>query len=99
MVKMRWFSSRKSRDFSFLNRLCFVLRPIDNVVHFGDSNEKRVLSFGTRQMIFKELIKERVKRNVRSKSDKHEMPMAVQRAPTESQPFVSSRFSMMKFFV
>lgn len=60
--------------------------PIDNVVHFGDSNEKRVLSFGTRQMIFKELLKERVKRNVRSKSDKHEMPMAVQRVPTESQP-------------
>ncbi|CAF4414745.1 unnamed protein product, partial [Rotaria magnacalcarata] len=47
--------------------------PIDVVAYFSGSNDKHGLSFGTRQMIFKELLKERVKRNIRLKSDKQEM--------------------------
>ncbi|CAF4415308.1 unnamed protein product, partial [Rotaria magnacalcarata] len=47
--------------------------PIDVVAYLSGSNDKHGLSFGTRQMIFKELLKERVKRNIRLKSDKQEM--------------------------
>ncbi|CAF4493992.1 unnamed protein product, partial [Rotaria magnacalcarata] len=46
------------------------------------SNDKHGLSFGTRQMIFKELLKERVKRNIRLKSDKQEMFVPVNRQVT-----------------
>ncbi|CAF3735947.1 unnamed protein product [Adineta steineri] len=53
--------------------------PIDTVAYFSGTAEKRGLSFGTRQMIFKELLKERVKRNIRLKSDKQEMPVLVNR--------------------
>ncbi|CAF4179606.1 unnamed protein product, partial [Adineta steineri] len=53
--------------------------PIDTVAYFSGSAEKRGLPFGTRQMIFKELLKERVKRNIRLKSDKQEMPVLVNR--------------------
>jgi hypothetical protein len=54
-------------------------RPVDTVAYFAVTNEKRGLSFGTRQMIFKELLKERVKRNIRLKSDKQEMAVSVNR--------------------
>src|ERR1700728_3983602 len=69
----------------------YSFRPIDTVGYF--SHEKRGLSFGTRQMIFKELLKERVKRNIRFKSDKHETPVSVNRQtdPTP-KPYVSSFF-------
>ena len=64
-------------------------RPVDGVSFFSDGHEKRGLPFGTRQMIFKELLKERVKRNIRLKSDKHEMPVAVQRSASSNvHPFV-----------
>ncbi|CAF1271335.1 unnamed protein product [Rotaria sordida] len=53
--------------------------PVDTVTYFSGTHEKRGLSFGTRQMIFKELIKERVKRNIRLKSDKQEMLVLVKR--------------------
>ncbi|CAF4179680.1 unnamed protein product, partial [Adineta steineri] len=53
--------------------------PIDTVAYFSGSAEKHGLPFGTRQMIFKELLKERVKRNIRLKSDKQEMPVLVNR--------------------
>ncbi|CAM4901673.1 unnamed protein product [Rotaria socialis] len=56
--------------------------PIDAVAYFSGSNDKRGLSFGTRQMIFKELLKERVKRNIRLKSDKQEMFVPVNRQVT-----------------
>jgi hypothetical protein len=41
-------------------------------------------------MVFKELLKERVKRNIRLKSDKHEMPVSINRQvdPTP-KPYVS----------
>lgn len=54
-------------------------RPVDTVTYFPGANEKRGLSFGTRQMIFKELLKERVKRNIRLKSDKSDMPLSLNR--------------------
>ncbi|CAF2483217.1 unnamed protein product [Rotaria sp. Silwood2] len=53
--------------------------PVDTVVYFSGTHEKRGLSFGIRQMIFKELLKERVKRNIRLKSDKQEMLVSVKR--------------------
>ncbi|CAF2157148.1 unnamed protein product [Rotaria magnacalcarata] len=56
--------------------------PIDVVAYFSGSNDKHGLSFGTRQMIFKELLKERVKRNIRLKSDKQEMFVPVNRQVT-----------------
>ncbi|CAF0977675.1 unnamed protein product [Adineta ricciae] len=59
--------------------------PVDTVAYFPGMSEKRGLSFGTRQMIFKELLKERVKRNIRVKSDKQQMPIAVNR-PADSIP-------------
>jgi len=51
--------------------------PADAVAFFSDAYEKRGLSFGTRQMISKELLKERVKRNIRLKSNKQDTPMPV----------------------
>ena len=60
-------------------------RPVDTVAYFPGMSEKRGLSFGTRQMIFKELLKERVKRNIRVKSDKQQMPIAINR-PADSIP-------------
>ncbi|CAF0978575.1 unnamed protein product [Adineta ricciae] len=59
--------------------------PVDAVAYFPGMSDKRGLSFGTRQMIFKELLKERVKRNIRVKSDKQQMPVAVNR-PADSIP-------------
>ncbi|CAF0721516.1 unnamed protein product [Rotaria sp. Silwood1] len=59
--------------------------PVDTVAYFSGTHEKRGLSFGTRQMIFKELLKERVKRNIRLKSDKQEMLVSVKR-PVDSTP-------------
>ncbi|CAF2307797.1 unnamed protein product [Rotaria sp. Silwood2] len=53
--------------------------PVDTVAYFSGTHEKRGLSFGIRQMIFKELLKERVKRNIRLKSDKQEMLVSVKR--------------------
>ncbi|CAF4137627.1 unnamed protein product, partial [Adineta steineri] len=64
--------------------------PIDTVAYFSGTAEKRGLSFGTRQMIFKELLKERVKRNIRLKSDKQEMPVLVNHqndATSKAYPF------------
>ena len=52
---------------------------MDTVTYFPGAYEKRGLSFGTRQMIFKELLKERVKRNIRLKSDKQETAILVNR--------------------
>jgi hypothetical protein len=52
---------------------------LDTVAYFPGIHEKHGLSFGIRQMIFKELLKERVKRNIRLKSDKQEMPVSVNR--------------------
>ena len=46
---------------------------------FPGASEKHGLSFGTRQMVFKELLRERVKRNIRLKSDKQEMPISINR--------------------
>ena len=49
------------------------------MTYFSAPNEKRGLSFGGRQMIFKELLRERVKRNIRLKSDKPDTPVAINR--------------------
>jgi hypothetical protein len=57
----------------------YLFRPLDTVAYFPGIHEKHGLSFGTRQMIFKELLKERVKRNIRLKSDKQGMPISVNR--------------------
>jgi hypothetical protein len=64
---------------------------VDAVGYFSGTHEKRGLPFGTRQMIFKELLKERVKRNIRLKSDKQEMPVSIKRQfdPTP-KPYIFS---------
>lgn len=91
---MPLYSNRKSKGIGDTS-VAFVFaihrfRPVDTVTFLSDGQDKRGLSFGTRQMIFKELLKERVKRNIRLKSDRHEMPVAVQRAVDSNvQPFVS----------
>ena len=48
-------------------------------------------------MIFKELLKERVKRNIRLKSDKHEIPISINRQidPTP-KPYISLFLSNIK---
>lgn len=69
--------------------VCFYFniqfRPIDTIAYFSGVHDKHGLSFGTRQMIFKELLKERVKRNIRLKSDKQEMPVSINR-PVDTTP-------------
>lgn len=55
------------------------------MTYFDNIHEKHSLSFGTRQMIYKELLKERVKRNIRLKSDKQHMPVSINR-PNEASP-------------
>jgi hypothetical protein len=80
-------------EFQILKFIFFLFikfRPIDTVAYFPGIHEKRGLSFGTRQMIFKELLKERVKRNIRLKSDKQEMPVSINRQidPTP-KPYVT----------
>ena len=79
---MYLYSSRTFKYKLFYIIAVFVssyLRPIDTVAYFGGMHEKRGLSFGTRQMIFKELLKERVKRNIRLKTNKQEIPIAINR--------------------
>jgi hypothetical protein len=89
---MRWCSSRECEgEVGSFACLAFVfIRPVDTVASFPGASEKHGLSFGTRQMIFKELLRERVKRNIRLKSDKQEMPISINRQvnPT-SQMYVS----------
>ena len=89
---MRWCSSRECKgevgSFTCVASVC--IRPVDTVASFPGASEKHGLSFGTRQMVFKELLRERVKRNIRLKSDKQEMPISINRQvnPT-SQMYVS----------
>jgi hypothetical protein len=67
-----------------------LFRPLDTVAYFPGIHEKHGLSFGTRQMIFKELLKERVKRNIRLKSDKQEIPISINRQNDQiPKPYVS----------
>lgn len=56
------------------------------MTYFDNTHEKHSLSFGTRQMIYKELLKERVKRNIRLKSDKQHMPVSINRPNNEASP-------------
>ncbi len=61
------------------------------MAYFSGIHEKRGLSFGTRQMIFKELLNERVKRNIRLKSNKQDTAISVNRQTDPiPKPYVSS---------
>ena len=87
-----YLSLNRIYKLSLLNLSLFdfdYFRPVDTVGYFSGTHEKRGLPFSTRQMIYKELLKERVKRNIRIKSDKHEMPISINRqVDSTPKPYV-----------